>query len=314
MPALLFFKAKRPHAGDVMGDLFDMPVQVRGYTRKDGTSVPPHTEVRKVRHDPEAAVHAKAAEKHAADPGKGYGEHVAAARKEAERIGAWAGVHPRVIEMQQHIDRLKEHDRSRGNRAQALHDAITAGDMGAVARVFGSMASVKEASWAALDAGFSVPSAKTKDELLRHLQPQITAALKRGYAGKEDMDAPAALSTPDAGGVARAKHAETMPSPPRPHIFPAEAVPRTSARFVSAYKDRSDYEVTNQENGLSTRVRILDDGSARAPSAADIGLTEDHAIAVARVKHAETITPPPKRRGVGTPKPPSHAQAKRRES
>ena len=52
---ILFFKAKRPGIGDRMGDLFGtaplipMPVQVDAYTKKDGTQVKAHTEIRKVR-------------------------------------------------------------------------------------------------------------------------------------------------------------------------------------------------------------------------------------------------------------------------
>lgn len=46
---VLFFKAKRPGTADRMGDLFDVPVQVATYTKKDGTVVTAHTETRKKR-------------------------------------------------------------------------------------------------------------------------------------------------------------------------------------------------------------------------------------------------------------------------
>lgn len=89
---VLLFKAKRPGIGDRMGDFFgdapapalvQRPVQVKGYTRSDGTPVTGHTEFRKVRPEetkpaaPEPQATMTDAEKAAVTPFrtamKGYG-------------------------------------------------------------------------------------------------------------------------------------------------------------------------------------------------------------------------------------------------
>ena len=92
----------------------------------------------------------------------------------ADPMAGIAATDPR----REHLLHLSTVDAPRAQRSAALLAAMTRNDLGAIGRLYGAM-TLKEAEASSLDVGLAVPRVRNKQELLKYIQPELLAEIRK---------------------------------------------------------------------------------------------------------------------------------------
>lgn len=133
-----------------------------------------HLELRTRKDGVNQMYHISNAAPDAAKQAPGLGLDLGAPAAPADPLAGIAATDPR----REHVHHLATVDAPRAQRAAALLAAMTRNDLGALGRLFGAM-SLKEAEASSLDIGLAVPRARSKQELLNYIQPELLAEIRK---------------------------------------------------------------------------------------------------------------------------------------
>ena len=107
-------------------------------------------------------------------PGLDLGLGLDAPATTSDPLAGIAATDPR----REHLLRLATVDAQRAQRSAALLAAMTRNDLGAIGRLYGAM-TLKEAEASSLDVGLAVPRARSKQDLLNYIQPELLAEIRK---------------------------------------------------------------------------------------------------------------------------------------